>query len=163
MTEGLHRFYGNRYQLHFITCSCFHRQPFLTTPERRDFFLEELERLRISESFRVEGYVVMPTHIHILISEPEKGNPSTVMQLLKQRTGLKFNREMKRPVGSQFWQKRFHDFNVYTHEKRVEKIHYMHDNPRRKGLVEDPWDWKWSSCRYYRTGEPGMVTVDFRE
>jgi hypothetical protein len=31
------------------------------------------------------GYVVMPDHIHLLISEPERGTPSTVMQVVKQR------------------------------------------------------------------------------
>jgi hypothetical protein len=35
MTKGLHRYYGN-HDLHFITCSCYHRQPQLDPPERRN-------------------------------------------------------------------------------------------------------------------------------
>src|SRR5947207_259299 len=162
MTEGLQRFYG-RNDLHFITCSCYKRQKLLREPSRMDFFLEELERLRQSEQFRIEGYVVMPTHIHLLVNEPKKGNPSTVMQLLKQRTAARFNRERGAPVGSKFWQARFHDFNVYSHEKRVEKIHYMHHNPIKAGLVDDPLEWKWSSCRFYRLDEKGPVTIEFQE
>ena len=62
-----------------------------------------------------------------------------------------------------FWQKRFHDFNVYSHEKRVEKINYMHHNPVKKGFVKQSVDWKWSSARFYRLEEKGIVTVEFHE
>jgi REP element-mobilizing transposase RayT len=33
----------------------------------------------------IVGYVVMPEHIHLLVSEPERGTPSTVMQVVQQR------------------------------------------------------------------------------
>jgi REP element-mobilizing transposase RayT len=45
-----------------------------------------LEQTRQRYRFVVVGYVVMPEHIHLLLSEPEVGTPSTVMQVLKQRT-----------------------------------------------------------------------------
>jgi putative transposase len=105
----------------------------------------------------------MPEHFHLLISEPSKGNPSTVMQLLKQRTAARFNRDRGAPVGTKFWQARFYDFNVYTHDKRVEKISYMHENPMKRGLVADPLDWEWSSCRFYRTNEVGQVLIEFEQ
>src|SRR6266436_4158871 len=62
-----------------------HREPELGTPQRRDLFLQILEQVRKRYGFVVLGYVVMPEHFHLLISEPEKGNPSIVMQVLKQR------------------------------------------------------------------------------
>ena len=138
-------------------------QKLLDLPSRKDFFLEELERLRHSEGFRIEGYVIMPSHFHMLIGEPNNGSPSTVMQLLKQRTAAKFNRECGAPVGTKFWQARFHDFNVHSHEKRVEKIHYMHHNLVKAGLVDDSVKWKWSSCRFYRLNEIGPVTIEYSE
>src|SRR5882757_5953049 len=84
MPKGLKRYYG-RDHLHYLTCSCYHRQPWLDTPRRRDLFAQILEETRQHYGFVVVGYVVMPDHIHLLISEPEHGTPSTVMQVVKQR------------------------------------------------------------------------------
>ena len=84
MPTGLTRHYGSQ-DLHFITCSCYQRRPWLGTPARRTLFLKILEQTRIAYEFVVVGYVVMPEHFHLLISEPEKGDPSEVMQVLKQR------------------------------------------------------------------------------
>jgi putative transposase len=59
-----------------------------------------------------------------------------------------------------FWQRRFYDFNVWTAHKRVEKLKYMHRNPVRRGLVETPDQWDWSSFRAYACGEGGQVVVN---
>lgn len=83
MPLRLHRYYGADY-LHFITTSCYQRQPLLGTQSNRDLFLRVLERVRRRYRFVVVGYVVMPEHIHLLLSEPERSNPSVVMQALKQ-------------------------------------------------------------------------------
>ena len=84
MPKRLHRYYGAGY-FHFITSSCYHRRPLLGTARRRDLFLKILEQVRLRYGFVVAGYVIMPEHIHLLISEPDRGTPSTVMQVLKQR------------------------------------------------------------------------------
>jgi putative transposase len=67
MTQGLVRYHhtGN---FHFLTFSCYHRLPYLTTPSAREAFEESLERMRISYRFVVVGYVVMPEHVHLLLS-----------------------------------------------------------------------------------------------
>ena len=83
MPWSLKRYYGAG--LHFITSSCYRRLPFLGNPRRRTVFRDLLEETRQRYSFVVVGYVVMPEHVHLLIGEPEKGTPSTVMQVLKQR------------------------------------------------------------------------------
>ena len=77
MPSGLKRFYGANH-LHYITCSCYRRRPLLATPRRRDAFLRVLEQVRQKYDFTVVGYVVMPEHFHLLISEPEQGDPSVV-------------------------------------------------------------------------------------
>jgi REP element-mobilizing transposase RayT len=84
MTRGLERWYGG-HDLHFITCSCYRRRPQLDSGERRDLFLPVLERARQKYRFVVIGYVVMPEHFHLLITEPEVGNPSVVMKVVKER------------------------------------------------------------------------------
>ena len=95
MTKGLHRYYGTR-NLHFITCSCYRGQPHLGTARLRDVFLTLLEETRRKYRFVVHGYVLMPEHFHLLITEPEVGDPSVVMKVIKQR----FARRLKRKCRS---------------------------------------------------------------
>jgi len=83
MPNRLHRYYGAGY-LHFITTSCYRRRPLLGSAQNRDLFLEVWEQVRRRHRFVVVGYVVMPEHVHLLFSEPERGDPSVVMQAIKQ-------------------------------------------------------------------------------
>jgi putative transposase len=82
MTQSLRRFYGGR-DLHFLTFSCYRRQPFFDNPERCDLFLQVLERVRRRYRLVVIGYVVMPEHVHLLVSEPQRATLSTAIQALK--------------------------------------------------------------------------------
>jgi putative transposase len=59
-----------------------------------------------------------------------------------------------------FWQARYYDFLMHSEEKRVEKLRYMHRNPVKRGLVEKPEQWQWSSFRHYATGEVGTVEIE---
>ena len=110
------------------------------------------------------GYVVMPEHFHLLVSEPEKGDPSVVMQALK----LGFARRLLPTPRSHHghtepahvWQRRFYDYNVRSQHKRLEKLRYIHRNPVRRGLVESPEQWGWSSFRDYAYGECGPLRVN---
>ena len=83
MANRLRRYYGAGY-LHFITTSCYRRLPLLYQPRSRDLLLNVLERVRRRYRFVVAGYVIMPEHIHLLLGEPGRGNPSKVMQAIKQ-------------------------------------------------------------------------------
>jgi len=171
MPRGLQRYYGANH-LHFITCSCYRRLPFLRFARSRNQLLSILEQTRKRYRFVVVGYVVMPEHLHLLLSEPEVGTPSTVMQVLKQRTARGLLPKTKpcdpRQIGlfgearehASFWQTRFYDFNVWTEKKRVEKLRYMHGNPVKRGLAAELEDWRWSSYRFYLLGEPGPVRVN---
>ena len=171
MPTKLHRYYGSGY-LHFITTSCYQRSPLLSTPQNRDLFLEVMEQVRRRYRFVVVGYVVMPEHVHLLFSEPDRANPSVVMKVLKQSFSQRLLQNM-RAAGRQrtslrenaiaaghVWQRRFYDFVVFTEKKRVEKLRYMHRNPVARGLVPAPERWEWSSYRYYATGEGGPVLIN---
>jgi putative transposase len=82
MPWGLKRYYGTG-NLHFITWSCYRRRPLLGNPARRDLLLAALELMRVRYRFAVIGYVVMPEHVHLLISEPLIGDPSKIVQAVK--------------------------------------------------------------------------------
>jgi putative transposase len=157
MPWGLKRYYGTG-SLHFITWSCYRRRPLLGTAARRDLLLTALERMRERYRFAVIGYVVMPEHVHLLISEPLLGNPSKVIQAVK----LSFSRQLATTgeFAGQFWQRRFYDFNLWGQRKEGEKLKYMHRNPVVRGLVASPEDWRWSSYRSYAYGEVGLVRIN---
>jgi REP element-mobilizing transposase RayT len=108
MPSGLHRTYG-AHHLHFITCSCYRRLPFLKPARSRDRFLAILEQVRKRYRFVVVGYVVMPEHIHLLITEPEMGSPSTVMQVLQaaHRVVIASPAQAERPAAGQAFRRRF--------------------------------------------------------
>jgi putative transposase len=170
MPRGLKRYYGTG-GLHFITWSCYRRLPLLTDSATCDLFLSVLELMRERYRFAVIGYVVMPEHVHLLISEPQgapflarslrevwAADPSTVVQAIK--LGFSQRWAAKTGFSGQFWQRRFYDFNLWSQHKEVEKLKYMHRNPVVRGLVTDPADWRWSSYRSYAYGEPGLVKIN---
>ena len=94
MPQGLKRYYGQGH-LHFVTFSCYRRLPLLGTVRARNLFVRELARVRREYGFALVGYVVMPEHAHMLISEPKKGTPSTVLQMLKQRVSRKMRKRRR--------------------------------------------------------------------
>jgi putative transposase len=132
-----------------------------------------MEQIRQRHQFVVVGYVVMPEHVHLLFTEPERGNLSLVVAALKQTFAHRLLRELRAKAGAQtnalwstpvavghIWQRRFYDFVVFTEKKRVEKLRYMHGNPVQRGLVLKPEEWLWSSFRHYAYGERGPVLVN---
>ena len=176
MPSQLKRYYGKG-DLHFVTFSCYRRLPLLGTKHARNLFVHELEKVRNEMGFRLIGYVVMPEHVHLLMSEPVKGTPSTVLQKLKLRVSLRMRKpsgvddaeqsqlplEVEGVLPKAFWQPRFYDFNVHTIGKKKEKLNYMHANPLVRGLVEHPKDWPWSSWSFYMKEEAGLVSIDLEE
>jgi REP element-mobilizing transposase RayT len=104
MTRGLKRYYG-AHDLHFITCSCYRRLPLLDTPNRRDLLLELLEEVRQRHRFVVLGYVVIPEHFHLLISESQEATPSVVMQVLKQRFAHQVLAQLRKQRSSSPWRR----------------------------------------------------------
>jgi putative transposase len=159
MPLRLKRFYENA-DLHFVTFSCYHRAPYLQSASRKDLFVSVMERVRQQYRFAIIGYVVMPEHVHLLLSKPESGDLSVVLQVLKQTVSRRISATGPPAPMESFWQRRFYDFNVRTEHKRVEKLRYLHQNPVTRGLAEKADDWRWSSFRYYAMGEPSPITID---
>jgi putative transposase len=152
MTKGLRR-YQRAGDLHFITFSCHQRRPYLGRASTRELFESALERMRTRYWFAVIGYVVMPEHVHILMSEPKVGTLAGAIQALKLSMAV---RQTQRP----FWHSRYYDFNVFSTTKQTEKLRYLHRNPVTRGLVAKPEEWAWSSFRHYATGIEGAVEIE---
>jgi putative transposase len=119
MPDGLKRFHHSG-QSHFITFTCYHRLPYLAGEKACKTFVAALERARLRYTFRVYGFVVMPEHIHLLISEPERGAVANAIQSLKLSSSMRTAAERER-VGqrSPLWQKRYYDRNIRDNDEFV--------------------------------------------
>ena len=154
MPFGLKRFQRAE-ALHFITCSCYHRLPFLAAPVPKETVEAILEQTRARHEARIYAYVLMPEHFHLLINEPSSILVAQFLKALKQVTSRKLRGD--RP---QFWQERYFDANIRGEKDRSEVIRYIHRNPVKRGLVNNPEDWEWSSFRHYFTGEKGRIEIE---
>lgn len=155
MPWGLKRFQES-HQNHFLTFSCYRRQPKLASVAACDTLVSALERVRQAYGLCVYGYVIMPEHVHLLVNEPERSNLAQVLKSLKQGVARRLALRAEEP----FWQERYYDFNVWSERKFVEKLRHLHRNPVKRGLVAKLEDWPWSSFRHYATGETGVVEIE---
>jgi putative transposase len=179
MPWGLMRYHHSR-QSHFVTFCCYRRRLLLTSNESRRIFEAGLERVRQKFKLQVHAYVVMPEHVHLLLSEPQWSTPGTAP--LKPKHGLNGPpmlaetepktladalKSLKQGVSRRligdaghFWQKRYYDLNIRDYPQFVEKVRYIHRNPVKAGLCERPEDWEWSIFRHYATGAEGRVGIE---
>jgi putative transposase len=154
MPWGLKRF-QNTGQSHFITFCCYHRRKLLTSHTSMRVFELALERVRRTFGLRIYAYVVMPEHVHVLLSEPERQTLADALKSLKQGVSRRLIENAEH-----FWQKRYYDFNIRDYPQFMEKLRYIHRNPVRAGLCERSEDWAWSSFRHYATGCEGTVEIE---
>lgn len=148
----------------FLTFSCRHRLPLFANPAIRDRFVDHLVGMARERNMRLFAWVVMPEHVHILLLPPP-GQPAVgdTLALMKQRFATEILRHwrslhapildrLSEPGGrTRFWQPGGgYDRNIYSDDELIVKAEYIHANPVRRGLVDHPTKWKWSSA--YRPG-----------
>jgi putative transposase len=174
MPRGLQRFHESG-QSHFLTFSCYRRQAKFRSPEVYDLFSPCLDQMRRRFAMCIYGYVVMPEHVHLLVSEPRRAAvPQVRVRYLDANLGtladaihylkLSFAKQLRSRTGAvdsgSFWQKRYYDRNVRGEREFMEKLLYLHRNPVKRGLVKEPAEWKWSSFRHYALREIGVVEIE---
>lgn|SRR5487761_179374 len=169
-------------QLQFITASTYRRAPLFLSPRFCREFAAVLQSVRSEFNFRLLGWVLMPDHFHLLIWPEAAPSPSKIVQQLKQRTAVRILETLRQNqdhrwcaqtlarlrlpptvhdhADQRLWQRRFYPFGLYTEEKRLEKLSYMHANPVKRGLVISPADWPWSSFRFYYLGDDSILRMD---
>ena len=175
------RHYG-RNHLHFITASTYRRARLFDSFRFRQNFVSTLDALRTPLQFKILGYVLMPEHFHLLLWPSEKFDPSQILKSLKERTAKFMLRNLldsrRHPWCRKMldrltlpatvhdesryrvWQRRFYDMNIWTERKRLEKLKYMHGNPVKRGFVDSPEKWPWSSFRFYFLEDASLLAMD---
>jgi putative transposase len=106
----------------------------------------------------IHAYCLMDTHYHLELETPE-GHLSRGMQWLNETYASAFNRRYRR--SGYLFQGRFHSVVIEAESHLSALTRYIHQNPVKAGIVAEPWDYVWSSCRAYlgMTDPPSCLTT----
>lgn len=134
--------YSHPNYVYFVTiCAAESEKPFLKK-KIANAITESIDFLRSKKNVLVFAYCLMPDHLHLLMSLPEKSESlSKIMKDFKSYT-TKIYRERMNQGG--LWQRGFYDHIVRKREDLMQICEYILDNPVRKGLVENSNDYEYS-------------------
>lgn len=164
-------------QVRYLTFSCEHRLPLFNNDAIKDRFVEHLAAARSAVPFKLFAWVIMREHVHLLVLPklPEVSVPVILRELKEPfaREVLKRWRELDAGIltrltdergRARFWLRGGgYDRNILDGHELPVKIRYIHLNPVRRGLVERPEQWPWSSASWYSQARSGLVSVDLIE
>ncbi len=171
------RHYNIPYHAHFLTFSCYQQFPLLSRKRTRRWLLEAIIKAKEKHKYALWSYVIMPEHVHLLVYPMnEKYNISLFLKIIKQSVARKAKYYLKENNPAwlnkltvqrgaknvfRFWQTGpGYDRNINSEDELLEKIHYVHNNPVRRGLVSVPKEWKWSSASWYEGDRDAILPID---
>ena len=162
------RIYDKEGHVHFITFSCYKRRRLLDVDEAKKIVIGVLSYQLKKQKGKCLGFVIMPEHVHALVWFPENEQLSHFMKQWKQISSSRIKRMFKDKfpmyAGSfdynePVWKQRYYSFNVFSENKLIEKLHYMHNNPVKAGLAKKACDWNYSSAGFYEKGKSVGVAI----
>ena len=124
---------------------------FRDDPDRR-FFLSLLQTATRRYDVSVHAFVLMTTHMHLIITPGDKRALPRTMQLVGQRYVRYFNRKYER-VGT-LWCGRYRGLLITDACYALTYLRYVEQNPVRAGIVTTPESYRWSSHGVHAFGEP---------
>ena len=154
--------------LAFITTTVRNWFPLFSNKQCAIIVLDQLQETLSFHKVSLVAYILMPSHIHLLLGFHNIEKMSPVIQNFKLRSAhrvkplipAEFSNQLH--IGAKFrmWQPRFDDVIIYSQKQFDTKIEYIHNNPVRAGLVQSAVDFEFSSSRDWLTGERGYLSVD---
>ncbi len=150
----------------------------LASDQVKPLLLESLAAAKEKWNFQIWAYVIMPEHVHVLIHPNEQiYDVSKILKAIKQpisqklaskerkgksllRSDLKTSKPGKEAAFT-FWQPGGgYDRNLYSAKAIWKSIQYIHMNPVKRGLVEQPTEYEWSSAQAYNGSEDVPLLID---
>ena len=163
-------------QPHFVTSTIINWIPVFCQAEIAQIVLDSLSFMQREKRLALHGYVLMENHLHLIVTSSEL---STQMRNFKSFTArsiidlleknqvtnildqLAFYKKLhKKDQKYQLWQEGFHPQAILDEAMLLQKLEYIHNNPVRRGYVDDPACWRYSSYRNYM-GQDGLLPVDW--
>jgi len=173
MTRSRYCIFEDEYP-YFLTCTVVGWLPVFTRPEAVDIVLGSWRYLPRERDFRLFGYVILENHLHFIASAPELSETvrrfksftarrildfledKSAEVILRQLRALKLRH--KTETKYQLWQEGSKPKQIQNKEMMLQKLEYIHNNPVKRGYVEESIHWRYSSaCNY--AGESGLIGV----
>ncbi len=143
-------------KVYFITNIVEGRQA-LILPAGRDLIIEAFRWARDNARFWLLGYVVMDNHFHVMFMLREGYDLPKVMMSLKRHTAREINKRLGRE--GNFWQSGYHDHAIRDEADFWNHVRYIHNNPVKRGWVENAEDYLWSTAHPTRQGDVDWQAV----
>jgi putative transposase len=158
---------------HFVTCTVLHWIPVFTRPATVDILLDSL-RFLMQDGLKVYAFVILENHLHLVVQSEDLArdlarfksytakqligylSDNQVTQILEQLAFYK--KAHKGDRAYQFWQEGCHPEWLQYDEMMRQKVNYIHENPVKRGYVDLPEHWRYSSAHNY-SGRPGLLEV----
>jgi len=160
---------------HFLTSSIVNWRPLFSRPAMAQIILDSFAWLQRNDGMKLHGYVIMEDHIHWMASHDnlpravqrfKSFTARSVIDHLQENGPARLLREMafgkkahKTQGAYQVWQEGAHPQQLASLEMANQKLDYMHHNPVRRGYVDEPVHWRYSSARDYQD-LPGLLPID---
>jgi REP element-mobilizing transposase RayT len=166
--------FGEAEYPHFLTCTVVGWLPVFTRPETVQILLDSWQFLQDQNRIVLLGYVVLENHVHFIASAEDLANEvgdfksytaRRIIDYLSERhvrtllDGLEHHK-VRHKIDRQFqlWQEGSHPKIIETEAMMRQKLEYIHNNPVKRGYVDDPEHWRYSSARNY-AGRESLVSV----
>lgn len=163
---------------HFLTATTVHWLPLFSRPEHAFVVLQSLRFLHEADAWTLYAYVLMEHHLHWIaqandlvrtVQRFKSYTARRIIDTLQQRKARWMLGQLaharpnrKTDQHYQVWQEGHQPKQIRGGAMLWQKIDYIHQNPVKRGYVDDPTHWRYSSARDY-TGTPGLVPVSVVE
>jgi len=160
---------------HFVTCTILNWLPIFTRKESVEILLESLKYLQKEEDLKLYAYVVLENHIHLVVQSDDIARSmrhfksftaKALLKLLQKEnaeTLLKqfqfYKKAHKKDKTYQLCQEGYQPKLIQTDAIMLNKIQYIHENPVKRGYVDEAIHWRYSSARDY-AGMVGLIEVE---
>jgi putative transposase len=137
-----HRNQFTDHRLYFVTTSTYRHIPFPRQPNSLILIENVVFKTCCDKEIKLFAYVIMPNHMHFIMSS-ELGSPGISIYIHSLKGRIREDLQGK----GKLWQDRFDDLGLYSMKQFLIKLNYIHYNPVRAGLVENPENWRYSCFR----------------
>jgi putative transposase len=129
---------------YFVTFSTWQRRRLFVVESYSRLFLKTLYGYRREKRFELHAFVVMPEHVHLLLTPGPEITLERAIQFIKGGYSHALRATFNRP--GEVWQRGFTDHRIRDSADFEDHRRYIHENPVRRGLVESSADYRYSSA-----------------
>ncbi len=173
MARNRYRIFENE-QPYFLSCTVVNWLPIFSSRPIAQIVLDSFKFLQEQDRLNVYAYIILENHLHCIASSENLSKEIGDFKSFTARTIIDFFEERnaghilkqlefyklkgKKDRDHQVWQEGSHPQLIQSHEMLNQKIEYIHNNPVKRGYVDDPLHWRYSSARNY-AGQEGLLDV----